>query len=232
MGKLVNILESALVEAISEQVTMDDEYIEDDYSDKLGSPASGRYQTDNEKASEGNDNKLDKYLRLIFKQMKKISGLDEIMTHLYSQSEHFYNYGNMQHQEFKTKVELISKIPKFLGGKNGADRHTGVALIHTFLNNGGYDRDFSKDELDLTPLVTYDVDANTVRDTTTYETGWGEVFANSEEEAIEKFTDNPEDWVSDSEHDDTDYGDYLKVSNVDVTNTNERHLDLLNLGFA
>ena len=164
--------------------------------------------------------------------MKKLSGLDELMTHFYSQSEHFYNYGNTRHDEFKTKVELISKIPKFLGGKNGADRHTAIALIHTFLNNGGYDRDFSKNELDLTPLVTYDVDGNTTRETTTFETGWGEVFANSEEEAIEKFTNNPEDWVSDSEHDDTDYGDYLEVNNTHVSNTNERHLTLLNLGFA
>ena len=232
MSKLVNILESVLVESISEQVTMDDEYIEDDYSDKLGSPASGRYQTDNEKASEGNEDRLDKYLRLIFKQMKKISGLDELMAHLQTQSEHFYSYNDTQEQELKGKVELISKIPKFLGAKDGADRYISSALVHTFLNNGGYDRDFSKDELDLTPLVTYDIDANTVRDTTTYETGWGEVFANSEEEAIEKFTNKPEDWVSDSEHDDTDYGDYLEVRNVDVTNTNERHLTLLNLGFA
>ena len=43
---------------------------------------------------------------------------------------------------------------------------------------------------------------------------------------------NPENWVSDSEHDDTDYGDYLDVNNVTVTNTNERSLTLLNLGFA
>ena len=57
-------------------------------------------------------------------------------------------------------------------------------------------------------------------------------FDGTEEEAIEKFTDNPEDWVSDSEHDDTDYGDYLEVNNITVTNTNERHLTLLNLGFA
>lgn len=204
MTKLIKILESVLVEDL----------------------------TDNELASEGNDQKLDKYLRLIFKQMKKISGLDELMAHLQTQSEHFYSYNDTQQQELKGKVELISKIPKFLGAKDGADRHTGAALIHTFLNNGGYDRNFSEGELDLTPLVTYDVDANTVRDTTTYETGWGEVFANSEEEAIEKFTDNPEDWVSDSEHDDTDYGDYLEVNNIHVSGTNERHLTLLNLGFA
>jgi len=204
MTKLIKILESVLVEDL----------------------------TDNELASEGNDQKLDKYLRLIFKQMKKISSLDKLMAHLQKQSEHFYSYHDTQEQEFKAKVELISKIPKFLGAKDGADRHTGTALIHTFLNNGGYDRNFSEGELDLTPLVTYDVDANTVRDTTTYETGWGEVFANSEEEAIEKLTNNPEDWVSDSEHDDTDYGDYLEVNNITVTNTNERHLNLLNLGFA
>ena len=43
MTKLIKILESVLVEDL----------------------------TDNELASEGNDQKLDKYLRLIFKQMKK-----------------------------------------------------------------------------------------------------------------------------------------------------------------
>ena len=204
MTKLIKILESVLVEDL----------------------------TDNELASKGNDNKLDKYLRLIFKQMKKISGLDELMAHLQTQSEHFYSYNDTQHQKLKGKVELISKLPKFLGAKDGADRYIASALVYTFLNNGGYDRDFSKDELDLTPLVTYDLDGNTTRETTTYETGWGEVFANSEEEAIEKFQMNPENWVSDSEHDDTDYGDYLEVSNTTVTNTNERHLTLLNLGFA
>ena len=204
MTKLIKILESVLVEDL----------------------------TDNELASEGNDQKLDKYLRLIFKQMKKISGLDELMAHLQTQSEHFYSYNDTQQQELKGKVELISKIPKFLGAKDGADRYIASALVYTFHNNGGYDRDFSKDELDLTPLVTYDLDGNTTRETTTFETGWGEVFANSEEEAIEKFQMNPENWVSDSEHDDTDYGDYLEVNNVTVTNTNERSLTLLNLGFA
>jgi hypothetical protein len=204
MTKLIKILESVLVEDL----------------------------TDNELASEGNDQKLDKYLRLIFKQMKKVSGVEEIMAYNQSHSEHFYSYVNHNDMDIKGKVDLISKIPKFLGGKNGADRHTAIALIHTFLNNGGYDRDFSKNELDLTPLVTYDVDATTERETTSYETSWGEVFANSEEEAIEKFQMNPENWVSDSEHDDTDYGDYLEVNNVTVTNTNERHLTLLNLGFV
>jgi hypothetical protein len=204
MTKLIKILESVLVEDL----------------------------TDNELASEGNDQKLDKYLRLIFKQMKKVSGLDELMAHLQTQSEHFYRYNDTQQQELKGKVELISKIPKFLGAKDGADRYIASALVYTFLNNGGYDRDFSKDELDLTPLVTYDLDGKTTRETTTFETGWGEVFANSEEEAIEKFQMNPENWVSDSEHDDTDYGDYLDVNNVTVTNTNERSLTLLNLGFA
>ena len=204
MTKLIKILESVLVEDL----------------------------TDNELASEGNDQKLDKYLRLIFKQMKKVSGLDELMAHLQTQSEHFYRYNDTQQQELKGKVELISKIPKFLGAKDGADRYIASALVYTFLNNGGYDRDFGKDELDLTPLVTYDLDGKTTRETTTFETGWGEVFANSEEEAIEKFQMNPENWVSDSEHDDTDYGDYLDVNNVTVTNTNERSLTLLNLGFA
>lgn len=204
MTKLIKILESVLVEDL----------------------------TDNELASEGNDQKLDKYLRLIFKQMKKVSGLDELMAHLQTQSEHFYRYNDTQQQELKGKVELISKIPKFLGAKDGADRYIASALVYTFLNNGGYDRDFSKDELDLTPLVTYDLDGKTTRETTTFETGWGEVFANSEEEAIEKFQMNPENWVSYSEHDDTDYGDYLDVNNVTVTNTNERSLTLLNLGFA
>ena len=170
MTKLIKILESVLVEDL----------------------------TDNELASEGNDQKLDKYLRLIFKQMKKVSGLDELMAHLQTQSEHFYRYNDTQQQELKGKVELISKIPKFLGAKDGADRYIASALVYTFLNNGGYDRDFSKDELDLTPLVTYDLDGKTTRETTTFETGWGEVFANSEEEAIEKFQMNPENWVSDS----------------------------------
>ena len=204
MTKLIKILESVLVEDL----------------------------TDNELASEGNDQKLDKYLRLIFKQMKKISGLDEIMTHLRKQSEHFYQYNDPKQQEMKRKVEIISKIPKFFGAKDGADRYIVAALIHTFINNGGYDRNFSEGELDLKPLVTYDVDGNTTRETTTFETAWGEVFANSEEEAIEKFQMNPENWISDSEHDDTDYGDYLEVNDVTVTNTNERHLTLLNLGFA
>ena len=164
--------------------------------------------------------------------MKKISSLDKLMAHLQKQSEHFYSYHDTQEQEFKAKVELISKIPKFLGAKDGADRHIVSALIYTFLNNGGYGRDFSKGELDLTPLVTYDIDANTTRETTAYETSWGEVFANSEEEAIKKFEENPEDWASDSEHDDMDYGDYLEVNNTTVTKTNERHLNLANLGFA
>ena len=77
MTKLIKILESVLVEDL----------------------------TDNELASEGNDQKLDKYLRLIFKQMKKVSGVEEIMAYNQSHSEHFYSYNDTQQQELKGKYQ-------------------------------------------------------------------------------------------------------------------------------
>jgi len=227
MTKLIKILESVLSETVSEQITMDDG---NNHPEKgLSVDEIERREMEIEKNKK---TKLEKVLRLIFKQMKKISGIEEIMTYNQNHSEHFYSYVNHNDMDIKGKVDLISKIPKFFGAKDGGNRHIVAALIYTFINNGGYGRDFSEGELDLKPLVTYDVDANTERETTSYETSWGEVFANSEEEAIEKFQMNPENWVSDSEHDSTDYGDYLEVSNTTVTNTNERHLTLINLGFV
>ena len=224
MRSLSKILESVLVENITEQEDTDKPKLSDDYS-KFGDP-------DVTPRHVNKDLVLVRHLRNIFKQMKKVSGMEDYMTYVNDTSEEFYHYNSPEATKHNETRSLVQRIPKFLGAKDGVNRQVATTLIYTFFNNGGYGRDFSKGELDLTPLVTYDIDANTTRETTAYETSWGEVFANSEEEAIKKFEENPEDWASDSEHDDMDYGDYLEVNNTTVTQTNERHLNLANLGFA
>ena len=247
MGKLVKILESVLVENITEQITMDDgsemftdndlsgsglndgvtgPKLSDDYS-KFGDPDVTPNHVNKELV-------LDRHLRKIFKQMKKISGLEEYMEYVSKQSEEFYYYNSPDREKHSSVRGIVQRIPKILGaaGQQGVDRNTATTLIYTFLNNGGYGRDFSKDTLDLSPLVTYDVDADTSKDAVLHEVSWGEVFANSKEEAIQKFEENPDQWVSDSEHQDQESGDYINIENTSVTNTNKRHLTLDNLGFA
>ena len=224
MGKLVKILESVLVENITEQEDTDKPKLSDDYS-KFGDP-------DVTPRHVNKDLVLVRHLRKIFKQMKKVSGMEDYMTYVSDTSEEFYYYNSPEATKHNETRNLVQRIPKFLGAKDGVNRHVATTLIYTFFNNGGYGRDFGKGELDLTPLVTYDIDSNTEREMTEFETSWGEVFANSEEEAINKFETEPEKWVSDSEHQDSDYGDYINASDTTVTRTNERHLNLANLGFA
>ena len=240
MGKLAKILESVLIESITEQITMDDGSEMSTDNDLSGS-GMDREKTNNYSKFGDPDvtpnhvNQelvLDRHLRKIFKQMKKISGLAEYVTHIKKNSEEFYYYHDPEVKQHERVKNLVSRIPKFVGAHDTLAQSVTTTLIVTFMRNGGYDRDFTKGTLDLSPLVTYDVDANTERDAILHETSWGEVFADSEEEAIQKFEENPEQWASDSEHNDQDSGDYINVENTTVTGKNERYLTLDNLGFA
>ena len=223
MGKLINILESVLFENISEQENDDKPKLSDDYS-KFGDP-------DVTPNHVNKDLVLDRHLRNIFKQMKKIKHLEGYAEYVKNNSEDFYYYGDPENKKWQKIKDIIIRIPRFFGGTSEVSKNTATTMIVTFLRNGGYGRDFSKGTLDLSPLLTYDLEARTKRATVTFETAWGEVFADSPGEAMKKFENDPQNWASDSEHEDTEYGDYISIEDVSVTRTNARNLTLSNLGF-
>ena len=210
MGKLVKILEYVLVENINEQITMDDGSEMSTDNDLSGSGMDRDYGKSVEKEELRQELVLDGHLRNIFKQMKKISNLEEYYNFIENNSEHFYYYSDVENKKWRSTRDLILRLPRFFGAQ---------------------DKNLDKGTLDLSPLITYDVDSETVRDTVTHESSYGEVFADSPEEAIQKFKDSPETWISDSEHEDTEYGDYKSVENVSLNGTNKRYLTLNSLGF-
>ena len=226
MTKLIKILESVLSETVSEQITMDDDNTHPEKGLSVDEIENMWMEVETNKNA-----KLEKILRRIFKQMSKIAGMDEYMVHLQTTGEDLYFGTADKHNQVR---DMVKRIPKFIGASSeqGVDRHTATTLIYTFINNGGYGRDFTKGTLDLSPLITYDVEAYTGRDTVQHETSWGEVFSDSKEEAIAKMKENPESWISDSQYEDQDSGEFISVENVTISNTNERHLNLANLGFA
>ena len=121
-------------------------------------------------------------------------------------------YGN-QGSWIKKVTNDINTIPKLMGGDLRVfDENEFVWLVvNTFLNNGGYQRDFSdtSDPLDLTPITVYDVDAYYKQTMAEYGSMWGVAFgASNESEAGEMFMENPHNWESDREMNDyDDYGD-------------------------
>lgn len=215
MGNLINILKSVLVENISEEEDFD----HSKFGDQDVTPKHVN-----------KDLVLERHLRLIFKQMKKVKNLEEYHKFIYSRGIDLYS-NDPQVKAMAATRDIVARIPKFIGAKETVGRQVVTTLIYTFIQNGGYSRDFSKGVIDLTPLVTYDVEAETVRDMTEYATSWGEVYASSPEEAMRKFQENPDTWASDSEHNDTDYGDFTDVDEVNIHGTNELRLNLNNLGF-
>tara|TARA_R110002153_G_C13214433_1_gene488166 strand:- start:156 stop:857 length:702 start_codon:yes stop_codon:yes gene_type:complete len=231
MGKLVKILESVLVENITEQITMDDGSEMSTDNDLSGSGMDRDYAKLKRAQDVSEELVLDGHLRNIFKQMKKISNLEEYYNFIENNSEHFYYYSDVENKKWRSTRDLILRLPRFFGAQQNVDANSAVTMLVVFLRNGGYSRDFSKGTLDLSPLITYDVDSETVRDTVTHESSYGEVFADSPEEAIQKFKDSPDTWISDAEHEDTEYGDYKSVENVSLNGTNKRYLTLGSLGF-
>jgi len=89
----------------------------------------------------------------------------------------------------------------------------------TFITNGGYDRDFREGEIPLLELPVYEMEGQFTEEQYVFKTGWGDVIGvNGEEEAINRFENDIDYYIEDSEEDDRDYGDSYDADNVGVQN--------------
>ena len=89
----------------------------------------------------------------------------------------------------------------------------------TFMKNGGYGRDFKEGEIQLVELPVFEMEGQYTEEQYAYKTGWGDIIGVSgEEEAINIFKDNIDNYIEDSEEDDKDYGGSYDVENVIINN--------------
>ena len=89
----------------------------------------------------------------------------------------------------------------------------------TFMKNGGYGRDFKEGEIQLVELPVYEMEGQYTEEQYAFKTGWGDIVGVSgEEEAINRFENDIDHYIEDSEEDDRDYGDSSDVTNVTVQN--------------
>ena len=87
------------------------------------------------------------------------------------------------------------------------------------MKNGGYGRDFKEGEIQLIEVPVFEMEAQYTEEQYAYKTGWGDIVGVSgEEEAINRFENDIDHYIEDSEEDDRDYGDSYDVSNVTISN--------------
>ena len=159
-------------------------------------------------------NEIESRVRDMMRRLQKIPNLEVFVDKVKQEGFHRGYYGSSSDWVLKITKE-IAEIPKLFGGENlggGEKRNNFVWMaVTTFINNGGYQRDFSdtNDPLDLRPITVYEVDALYSQPMKEYGTTWGITYgASNDQEAGEMYMDHPHTWETDREHDDTDdYGD-------------------------
>ena len=156
-----------------------------------------------------------KRLSVFLNQMKSTRGLDTWTSLL--------KKGNPNTHHNPNAVDMskeVSSLFKLFG--YGTERMSvGTAevslAIKTFLENGGYESNFPSENLIISEIVLYNVEGRLSQEMIEYRTSWGVVYgAQNEEEAIQAYTENPDIWEEDSDHDDSDYGDIVDVEDVQI----------------
>ena len=115
---------------------------------------------------------------------------------------------------------------KYMGMDSQVERmhqtqYTYYWFATTFMKNGGYGRDFKEGEIQLIEVPVFEMEAQYTEEQYAYKTGWGDIVGVSgEEEAINRFENDIDHYIEDSEEDDRDYGDSYDVSNVTISNVN------------
>ena len=153
-------------------------------------------------------------LRIVFSQMKTIKEIDEYITAINKEKKQPYGFTGI--------TEALRGILKLVGRRE--ERYDTGDLSYwfakAFLLNGGYGRDFKEGEIQLIELPVYGLECNYTEEAFEYRTGWGDVIGvTSEEEAIDIFGNDAENYIEDSESDDSDYGDIYNVEDVVVQET-------------
>lgn len=161
---------------------------------------------------------FERRLRALMSYLQTIGGLDTWIGNVRSDGPPRMSQGNNTYQIQETITNDISKIfGGTIGGRNGNTTASIFTLIKTFINNGGYERDFREGEVTLESVTIYDVDASTTRKTWEHSTSMGVVYGvDSEQEAIDSYTNDPIKWEQDTEHEETEYGDIIDISNVKI----------------
>lgn len=163
---------------------------------------------------------FDKRVRSMLNQMKNIPGLDSWseMVKEHGVGNNFYNKDSFV--TAKSVYRLMSlfggELPKNYARNVGTNPFT-YLMVETFMNNGGYGRDFRVGDLNLSPITIYDVSALVEQKMVETRHSYGTIIgAKSKEEAIRMYVSNPGAWEEDSEHHDTDYGDIINSYNGEI----------------
>ena len=163
---------------------------------------------------EGKEDAINR-LRIVFTKMKEGKGWDTYLS----------------------KIDKTKKIPSGMSDLTGGlwtilkymgidtqQRLYGTQHIYywfatTFMKNGGYGRDFKEGEIQLIEVPVFEMEGQYTEEQYAYKTGWGDIIGVSgEEEAINRFENDIDHYIEDSEEDDRDYGDSYDVTNVIINN--------------
>ena len=173
--------------------------------------------------------------------MKRISGLEEYIPLLkkFGSPSGFSSANPKGEKTYKEIIGIIKLLGVNLdsinynhGVKSGPPLtipfDTFVYLaVKTFFANGGYDSNLNPRDsgelylnMELPEVTEYDMEASVQQELIEYKSSFGSLIgADSPEEAMQMYHDNPYAWEEDSEHQDSDYGDIIEVEKVEVYQT-------------
>ena len=166
------------------------------------------------------DVEMEKLIRIILKYIPKLGfnvldWLDDIREsgppNTFYQKTH-----NSQMNDIYNLIKLFSgKPPRYYGSLEIA-----VLIVETFIQNGGYKRNFDDGMmLDLTPITYYEISGELEELMKVWTNVDGRIYgANSPEEATQAFEMNPWNWTDDSEEQDRETLETVRFepANVDA----------------
>ena len=126
---------------------------------------------------------------------------------------------NSQMNDIFNLIKLFSgKPPRYYGSLEIA-----VLIVETFIQNGGYKRNFDDGMmLDLTPITYYEISGELEELMKVWTNVDGRIYgANSPEEATQAFEMNPWNWTDDSEEQDRET---LETVRFEPANVDAQHL--------
>ena len=154
-------------------------------------------------------------LIIVLNQMKKYKGWDKYLEDIKEVKKEPSGHWDMK--------QTINSILKLVGGEESTRDSSSFDKAYwfssTFMKNGGYGRDFKEGEIELAKLPEYEMEGDYTEEVFEYRTGWGNIVGVEDEgEAIELFTNEIEEYVEDSDSQDSNYGELYDVENVVVQN--------------
>jgi hypothetical protein len=169
------------------------------------------------------DVEMEKRIRIILKYIPKLDfnvldWLDDVRES--GQPNTYYRKTlNSQMNDIFKLIKLFSgKPPRYYGSLEIA-----VLIVETFIQNGGYKRNFDDGMmLDLTPITYYEISGELEELMKVWTNVDGRIYgANSPEEATQAFEMNPWSWTDDSEEQDRET---LETVRFEPTNVVAQHL--------